>query len=115
VARLDPAPEAVIVDGHLLPRLSPALRAQAIVRGDARSLAVAAASVVAKVARDRIMLRLHRLYPAYGFARHKGYATEAHRQALRDHGLSPAHRRAFCTFLEVEAAAARQGVLAFGS
>jgi ribonuclease HII len=59
------------------------------------------------------MRRLHRLYPAYGFDAHKGYATAEHRQALRDHGLSPAHRRAFCSFLTVEALLARQARLAF--
>jgi ribonuclease HII len=115
VTRLDPAPTAVLVDGKVLPRLPAAWRVRAVVGGDAQSLAVAAASVVAKVARDRIMVRLHRLYPAYGFNRHKGYATADHRQALREHGLSPVHRRAFCGFLEVEAALARQGALAFGS
>ena len=113
VLRLDPAPALVLVDGNALPRLPKTLAARAVVRGDAQSLAIAAASVVAKVTRDRAMLRLHRLYPAYGFAAHKGYATAEHRAALREHGLSPVHRRAFCGFLAVEAMLARQATLAF--
>jgi ribonuclease HII len=115
LARLDPAPVLVLVDGHVLPRLPAGARGRAVVRGDAQSLAIAAASVVAKVVRDRIMLRLHQLYPAYGFAEHKGYATAAHRQALRDHGLSPVHRQAFCGFLVAETLRARQTTLALGA
>jgi ribonuclease HII len=80
-----------------------------VVGGDAKSLAIAAASVLAKCARDRAMQRLDRLYPGYGFARHKGYATEEHMQALRQRGMSPAHRQRFCRFLEAEAALERQG------
>ena len=109
-------PDAVIVDGRFAPRPPAgfeAVRVQAVVRGDALSLAVAAASVVAKVSRDRIMLRLDRRYPGYGFARHKGYGTLAHREALRRLGLSPVHRRCFCSFLEAEAAAALQATLEF--
>ena len=86
---------------------------RAVIGGDARSLAVAAASVVAKTTRDHIMERLDRRYPEYGFARHKGYPTEAHRAALRQHGLSPVHRRCFCSWLDAEALAARQGCLDF--
>ena len=110
------APRAVIVDGRRAPRLPPGWqvpRFEAVVKGDQKSLAVAAASVVAKVARDRIMLRLDRRFPGYGFARHKGYSTPSHMQALRELGLSPVHRRRFCTWLEAEAAAARQTRLDF--
>lgn len=64
--------------------------------------AVSAASVVAKVLRDRVMIALDRLYPQYGFAKHKGYPTEAHREAIRTFGLSPVHRVAFCKKLMVE-------------
>jgi ribonuclease HII len=109
-------PRSVLVDGKLVPRPPRGwsdVRIEAVVGGDARSLAVAAASVVAKTTRDRIMLRLDRLYPQYGFARHKGYATEAHRDALRAHGLSPVHRHAFCGFLAAEELLRRQGTLAF--
>jgi ribonuclease HII len=116
LARLPLVPRAVVVDGRWVPRLPrgwEAVRVEPVVDADARSLAVAAASVVAKTTRDRLMLRLDRLYPEYGFARHKGYATPAHREALRRHGLSPVHRRRFCGFLVSERAAARQGALDF--
>lgn len=68
---------------------------EAVVKGDARSLAVAAASILAKVARDRWMITLHEDFPMYGFDRHKGYPTKMHLQALRAHGASPHHRRSF--------------------
>ncbi|MBO9361103.1 MAG: ribonuclease HII [Thermoflexus sp.] len=90
-ALLIPA-EALIVDALTLPVSLPQ---RVLVRADARCLSVAAASVVAKVTRDRWMAEADRLYPAYGFARHKGYGTPAHRRALRLHGLSPIHRRTF--------------------
>ena len=67
----------------------------ALVRGDARSYSIAAASVLAKVVRDRHMLALDREHPAYGFARHKGYPTAEHRARLRQFGPCPAHRRSF--------------------
>jgi ribonuclease HII len=66
-----------------------------VTRGDRRSLSIAAASIVAKVTRDRLMAGYHRLYPAYGFDRHKGYPTRAHREAVRAFGCSPIHRRSF--------------------
>jgi ribonuclease HII len=84
----------VLVDGRdLVPGLAPPQRA--VVDGDATLLSVAAASVVAKVVRDRIMTRLDRVWPAYGFARHKGYATEDHLAALALHGPCPLHRYSF--------------------
>ena len=116
LAALGVRPQAVLVDGRFVPRLPvgfESVRVQAVVRGDGLSLVVAAASVVAKVSRDRIMMRLDRRYPGYGFAQHKGYGTLEHREALRRLGLSPVHRRCFCSFLEAEAAAARQGTLEF--
>ncbi len=66
-----------------------------LVHGDRRSASVAAASIVAKVTRDRLMAEADQAFPEYGFARHKGYATEEHRQALLRHGPCPLHRRAF--------------------
>lgn len=105
----------VLVDGHRAPSLPRGwgdCRLQTIVKGDSRSLAVAAASVVAKEARDRIMQRLDRRYPTYGFGHHKGYASAAHMQVLRRQGLSPVHRRSFCGWLGDEALRARQGELA---
>ena len=86
-------PELVLVDGFPIRDLP--LRQKAIPGGDGLSLSIAAASVVAKVTRDRIMLDLHRLYPEYGFDRNKGYGTEEHRLALARHGPSPEHRRSF--------------------
>jgi ribonuclease HII len=109
VRRLSHQPSAVLVDGNRRPRLDEAIQLHMVVGGDAKSLAIAAASVLAKCARDRVMLRLDRRYPGYGFARHKGYATEEHMEALRSLGTSPAHRQRFCRFLEAEAAWSKQG------
>ena len=66
-----------------------------VVKGDRRSLSIAAASIIAKVTRDRIMKRLHDVYPEYGFADHKGYGTKRHLKALEEYGPCPAHRRSF--------------------
>jgi len=90
---LPEAPGAVLVDGFEIPRLP--LPQQALVHGDARCLSIAAASIVAKVARDRLMLELDRRFPQYGFAHHKGYPTPGHLEALQRHGPSPVHRRSF--------------------
>jgi len=111
LAALSVQPWTVLVDGNREPRLPAgwSTRLRTLVRGDSTSLAVAAASVLAKCARDRAMRRLDQRYPGYGFAQHKGYATEAHVQALRQLGLSPVHRRGFCGFLAAEALQARQG------
>ncbi|WP_018085609.1 ribonuclease HII [Desulfurispora thermophila] len=88
------APQHVLVDGRFtVPGLD--LPQTAIVRGDALSACIAAASVLAKVYRDDLMQALHQLYPQYGFDRHKGYPTAAHRAALNRHGPSPVHRRTF--------------------
>lgn len=86
-------PDGVLVDG--LPVQGMPCPHHAIVRGDAASLSIAAASVAAKVTRDRAMADLDRRYPAYGFARHKGYGTQAHLEALRQAGPCPEHRRSF--------------------
>lgn len=86
-------PDHVLVDGLPVPGLRVAVKA--IVGGDGRSLSIAAASVVAKVVRDRIMAELDRQYPQYGFTRHKGYSTPEHLAALRRYGPSPCHRRTF--------------------
>ena len=86
-------PELALVDGLPVPGLP--CPSQAIVGGDARSLIIAAASIIAKVTRDRLMRDLDRQYPVYGFAQHKGYGTWAHMQALLQHGPCPAHRRSF--------------------
>ncbi|MGB5831854.1 MAG: ribonuclease HII [Thiohalocapsa sp.] len=94
VAALECGPTLVLVDGNRCPDGLPC-PSRAIVGGDALEPAISAASILAKVARDREMLRLHRIHPDYGFARHKGYPTKAHLNALRLHGVSQEHRRSF--------------------
>ncbi len=86
-------PDFVLVDGYALHGL--ALPAMRVIKGDARSLSIAAASVVAKVTRDALLEALHEQYPQYGFARHKGYGTREHLDALARHGPCPEHRRSF--------------------
>jgi ribonuclease HII len=94
LGRLRLAPGLVLVDGHLrIPGVTCTQRA--IIGGDRRSASVAAASILAKVARDMFMLRADRRYPEYGFRRHKGYATADHREALARLGPCPLHRRSF--------------------
>ncbi len=99
VEALDPPPERVLVDGNRLPEL--AMPAEAIVGGDARVAAISAASILAKVARDREMITLDARYPGYGFARHKGYGTREHLEALKRLGPSPVHRRSFAPVREL--------------
>jgi ribonuclease HII len=108
VRKLPLSVDVVVVDGpYRLPGLS--IRQAPLVSADSLVPAVSAASVIAKVLRDRVMTALDRLYPLYGFARHKGYPTEAHRKALYAYGLSPVHRPSFCHFktgkIELTAAA----------
>lgn len=93
VQALETVPEFVYVDGNRCPDWS--YPSAALVKGDSRLACIAAASVLAKVARDREMLALDSQYPAYGFARHKGYPTAAHLAALVEQGPCPAHRRSY--------------------
>ena len=86
-------PKLVLVDGNRLPVLE--MRAEAIVKGDAKVPAISAASILAKVSRDRWCLEYHQQFPQYGFDRHKGYGTADHLAALRLHGPCPQHRRTF--------------------
>lgn len=90
---LSPAPNYVVVDGNKTPRL--AMACEALVKGDAKCASVAAASILAKVSRDRFLAALEEEYPGYGFARHKGYPTQAHYDAIRALGPCPAHRLTF--------------------
>ncbi len=93
IARLDPRPDYALTDGFPVKRMPvPSL---GIKKGDRISASVAAASIVAKVVRDRAMRRLHRTYPDFGFVRNKGYGTAEHWRALRDVGPSPVHRLSF--------------------
>jgi ribonuclease HII len=87
------APRYVLVDGNRLPALK--MPAAAIVKGDAKVAAISAASILAKVQRDRLCQALHERWPEYGFDGHKGYPTAAHLDALRRHGVCPAHRRSY--------------------
>jgi ribonuclease HII len=101
VCRLRVSPELVLVDGRdQVPGID--LPQHAVIDGDARLLSVAAASIIAKVVRDRIMDRLDRVWPSYGFARHKGYGTPEHLEALRRHGPCPLHRYSFTPVCTVE-------------
>lgn len=93
VLTLVPLPDFVLVDAFRIPDLPMAQRG--VVHGDARCSAIAAASIVAKVLRDRLMADLHQTDPRYGFDRHKGYATPDHLRAVARHGYSAAHRRSF--------------------
>ncbi|MEO8344033.1 MAG: ribonuclease HII [Gallionella sp.] len=86
-------PQQVLVDGLYCPRTG--IPSQAIVKGDSKVAAISAASILAKTARDALMLELHEQYPHYGFADHKGYPTAAHLTALREHGASIVHRKSF--------------------
>jgi ribonuclease HII len=93
LAKLNPAPSHVLVDGN---QISSAQWAETpIIDGDAKSFSIAAASVLAKVTRDRMMIEFAREWPEYGFAEHKGYSTEKHLAALQEHGPCPLHRRSF--------------------
>lgn len=94
VEGLSQKPELVLVDGNRVP---PALQipAKTVVKGDAQSESIAAASILAKVSRDRVLLELDTRYPQYGFAGHKGYGTAAHTAALREYGPCPEHRPSF--------------------
>jgi ribonuclease HII len=93
VLALDPAPRRVLVDGNHCPRLD--CPVEAIVRGDGTVAAISAASIIAKVTRDRQMVELDRSYPGYGLARHKGYPSREHLEALQRLGVTPLHRRSY--------------------
>ncbi len=100
LARLTPAPEHILVDGREVKSLR--FPQTALVKGDARSYSIAAASVLAKVTRDRLMAEYDRQWPAYGFAEHKGYGTARHLAALAEHGPCPIHRRSFAPVRQPE-------------
>ena len=101
VARLRLLPELVLVDGHETVAAMPNPQ-RAVIGGDGKCLSIAAASILAKVVRDRIMTRLDSVWPAYGFAKHKGYGTAEHMDALRTHGPCKLHRFSFAPVTELE-------------
>ena len=102
VAKLDPQPQHVLIDG--LPVRPFPLPQTALVGGDARSFSIAAASIIAKVTRDRLMVGMDAKFPGYDFARHKGYGTPQHLAALKQHGPCPIHRRSFLPVRQAERA-----------
>ena len=93
VAELNPMADSALVDGNRLPNLE--IPARAVVKGDALSASIAAASVLAKVTRDRYMMMMHDLYPQYAFDQHKGYGTALHCARILEYGPSPIHRKSF--------------------
>ncbi len=93
VENLAPQPDCLLIDGTF--SISSALPQEVIPKGDALSVSIAAASVVAKVTRDRLMERYHQDYPLFGFSKHKGYPTKAHKKAIQQFGCCPIHRRSF--------------------
>jgi ribonuclease HII len=97
---LDPRPDAVLIDGKPVKKYP--LPQVALVKGDSLSFSIAAASVIAKVTRDRIMMRLAEEFPQYGFEIHKGYPTPQHLAALKEHGPCPQHRRSFGPVAQLE-------------
>lgn len=97
---LQPQPDFCLIDGLPVPGFP--IRSRALVKGDARCLSIAAASVLAKVTRDRIMRELHEQYPHYGWQRNAGYGTREHMLALREYGITPHHRRSFAPVAQAE-------------
>lgn len=93
ISDLEIPPDYVIVDGKM--KIATKCPIRCIPGGDSKSMSIAAASIIAKVTRDRLMVEYDKLYPQYGFARHKGYGTKAHKEALKDHGACPIHRKSF--------------------
>ncbi len=99
VINLLTTPDFLLIDGKFGINID--IPQQAIIKGDSKSISIAAASIIAKVERDRLMMKFDRIYPEYGFARHKGYPTKAHKQAILDHGITPIHRKTFKGVKEV--------------
>lgn len=93
VEGLSVVPSYVLVDGNKMPDIS--IMAETVVKGDANSASIAAASILAKVSRDKKLIELDKIYPEYGFSKHKGYGTKAHYEALMKYGPSPVHRMSF--------------------
>ncbi len=93
VSGLSVVPELALIDGNRCPELS--MESRAVIGGDGKCASIAAASILAKVSRDHLMLKLAEKYPQYGFERHKGYGTKAHYEAIREYGPCPIHRISF--------------------
>lgn len=93
ITKLSPQPDLLLNDAVTIPKV--AIRQVPIIKGDAKSISIAAASIIAKVTRDRLMVQYDSVFPEYGFASNKGYGAAAHIEALRKHGPTPIHRRSF--------------------
>ena len=93
VSKLSPSPDLLLNDAVTIPGIT--IRQVPIIKGDAKSISIAAASIIAKVTRDRLMREYDSLFPEYGFASNKGYGAAAHIKALRDYGPTPIHRKSF--------------------
>lgn len=97
VEKLSPSADFALIDGNIARGFS--IPCKTVIKGDAKSPSIAAASILAKVSRDRECYKLDEMYPEYGFAKHKGYGTKAHMQALFEYGPCPCHRKTFLKFL----------------
>ena len=93
IGRLPMVPDLVLIDGNKAPETD--VDCETVIKGDAKSACIAAASIIAKVTRDRIMLEMHECYDAYGFDENKGYGSQSHMEALKKHGATPIHRRTY--------------------
>lgn len=94
ISNLKVNPEYVLVDGNQ--KIDTDIPLETVVKGDSKSESIAAASIIAKVTRDRLLIEYDKKYPEYGFAKHKGYGTKAHIEAIKKYGLTPIHRPSFC-------------------
>lgn len=93
ISKLDTEPQMILADAVHIPDIG--IPQVGIIKGDAKSVSIAAASIIAKVTRDQMMYEYDKIYPEYGFAKHKGYGTKIHMEALRTHGMCPIHRTTF--------------------
>ena len=94
IEKLSIKPDYVLIDGNQMIDIN--IKAETVVSGDAKSLPIAAASIIAKVTRDRMLIEFDKKYPEYGFAKHKGYGTKSHIEAIQKYGLTDIHRPSFC-------------------
>lgn len=94
IEKLSIKPDYVLIDGNQMIDIN--IKAETVVSGDAKSLSIAAASIIAKVTRDRMLIEFDKKYPEYGFAKHKGYGTKSHIEAIQKYGLTDIHRSSFC-------------------
>ncbi|MBR6620774.1 MAG: ribonuclease HII [Clostridia bacterium] len=93
VESLEPGADYALIDGNRMPPLD--IPGETVIKGDSLSMSIAAASILAKVTRDRLMVDIDKMYPQYQFSKHKGYGTKLHYEMLAEHGISPVHRRSF--------------------